>query len=98
MNGERTLSVEMAKKMARTFGVTLDYLVNETGVVAEVTSKDMLERITEIDHLDQEDRRTIIHVIDSLLRDAKAKKPIAPTHKEERYGNRGNKKYNSHYH
>jgi hypothetical protein len=31
----------------------------------------MLGRITEIDHLEQEDRKTIIHAIDSLLRDAK---------------------------
>jgi transcriptional regulator with XRE-family HTH domain len=72
--GEITPSVEVAKKMANAFGVTLDYLVDETGSVAEVTSKEMLARITEIDHLDQEDKKTIIQVIDSLLRDAKTKK------------------------
>jgi transcriptional regulator with XRE-family HTH domain len=72
--GEITPSVGVAKKMANAFGVTLDYLVDETGSVAEVTSKEMLARITEIDHLDQEDKKTIIQVIDSLLRDAKAKK------------------------
>ena len=72
--GEITPSVEVAKKLANAFGVTLDYLVDETGTVAEVTDKEMLNRITEIDHLDQEDKKTIIHVIDSLLRDAKAKK------------------------
>ena len=55
----------------------LDYLVDETGMAAEVTDKEMLDRITEIDHLDQQDKKTIIHVIDSLLRDAKAKKAYA---------------------
>ena len=72
--GEITPSVEVAKKLAEAFGVTLDYLVDESGAVAGVTDKKMLNRITEIGHLDQEDRKTIIHVIDSLLRDAKAKK------------------------
>ena len=72
--GEITPSVEVAKKLANAFGITLDYLVDETGTIAEVTDKEMLSRITEIDHLEQEDKKTIIHVIDSLLRDAKAKK------------------------
>jgi transcriptional regulator with XRE-family HTH domain len=72
--GEITPSVEVAKKLAEAFGVTLDYLVDESGAVAGVTDRAMLNRITEIDHLEREDRKTIIHVIDSLLRDAKAKK------------------------
>ncbi len=69
-----TPSVEVAKKLAEAFGVTLDYLVDETGTVAGVTDREMLNRITEIAHLEQEDKKTIIRVIDSLLRDAKAKK------------------------
>lgn len=71
---EITPSVEVGKKMALAFGVTLDYLVDESGAVSEITDREMLNRVTEIDHLDQEDRITIIRVIDSLLRDAKAKK------------------------
>lgn len=69
-----TPSVEVAKKLAEAFGVTLDYLVDETGTVAGVTDREMLNRITEIDHLDREDKNTILRVVDSLLRDAKAKK------------------------
>lgn len=72
--GEITPSVEVAKKLADAFGITLDYLVDETGSVAEITDREMLDRITEIDHLDQEDRKTVIRVIDSLLRDARARK------------------------
>lgn len=37
----------------------------------------MLTRIVEIEQLDQEDKKTILHVIDSLLRDAKAKRTYA---------------------
>ncbi len=71
---EITPSVEVAKKLAKAFGVTLDFLVDETGTVAEVTDREMLNRITEINCLDQDEKTIVIRVIDSLLRDAKAKK------------------------
>ena len=38
----------------------------------------MLQGLTDIERLDQEDKQTIVHVIDSLLRDAKAKKAYRP--------------------
>lgn len=72
--GEMVPSVEVAKKLADVFGVTLDYLVDDTGKVAEIKDKSMLNRLTDLEQLDQDDRKTIIHVLDSLIRDAKAKK------------------------
>lgn len=75
--GEMTPSVEVAKKLADTFGVTLDFLVDDTGKAAEIKDKAMLQRIMEIQALDTEDQKTIVHVLDSLLRDAKAKKAYA---------------------
>lgn len=72
--GEMTLSVEVAKKLAGTFDVTLDYLVDDTGRAAEIKDKAMLRRIMEIQALDTEDQKTIVQVLDSLLKDAKAKK------------------------
>ena len=74
---EMVPSVEVAKKLADAFGTTLDYLVDETGRQTEIKDKSMLNRVVEIEHLDQEDKKTILHVIDSLLRDAKAKKTYA---------------------
>ena len=70
-------SVEVAKKLADAFETTLDYLVDETGKQAEIKDKAMLNRVVEIEHLDQEDKNTVLRVIDSLLRDAKAKKAYA---------------------
>ena len=67
-------SVEVAKKLANTFGVTLDYLVDDSGNVAGIKDKAMLQRMADIEALTKEDRQTILRVIDSLLRDAKAKK------------------------
>jgi transcriptional regulator with XRE-family HTH domain len=75
--GEMTSSVEVAKKLADTFDVTLDYLVDEKGRAAEIKDKAMLRRLIEIQALDIEDQKTIVHVLDSPLRDAKAKKAYA---------------------
>jgi len=72
---EMVPSVEVAKKMADIFAVTLDYLVDDTGKTAEI--KAMLQRVVEIEALEQEDKKTIVQVIDSLLRDAKARKAYA---------------------
>ena len=75
--GEMVPSVEVAKKLADAFGITLDYLVDQTGTVMKVKDKSMAQRIIDIEQLDPEDKKTIVHVIDSLLRDAKAKKAYA---------------------
>jgi len=77
--GEMTPSVEVAKKIADAFGITMDYLVDDSGKVSELKDKSMLNRMIEIEQLDNEDKKTIVHVIDSLLRDAKAKKTYALT-------------------
>ena len=37
----------------------------------------MLERLQKIENLENKDKNTIVHVIDSLLRDAKARKIYA---------------------
>jgi transcriptional regulator with XRE-family HTH domain len=72
--GEMVPSVEVAKKLADVFGVILDYLVDYTGKVAEIKDKAMLSRLIDLELLDQDDKKTIIRVLDSLIRDAKAKK------------------------
>lgn len=75
--GEMTPSVEVAKKLADAFGITLDYLVDDTGRITDIKDKAMLERLKEIEGLDQEEKKTVVHVIDSLLRDVKARKTYA---------------------
>ena len=72
--GEMVPSVEVAKKLADTFGVTLDYLVDDVGRIADIKDKAMLQRLMDIEAMETEDKKTIVQVIDSLLRDAKAKK------------------------
>jgi hypothetical protein len=54
--------------------VTLDYLVDDMDSIADIKDQAMLQHLTDIEKLDQEDKTTIVHVIENLLRDAKAKK------------------------
>jgi len=74
---EMTPSVEVAKKLADAFNVTMDYLVDDSGNSAEIKDRSMLERLHAIENLESKDKNTIVHVIDSLLRDAKARKTYA---------------------
>jgi transcriptional regulator with XRE-family HTH domain len=74
--GEMVPSVEVAKKLAEAFGVTLDYLADNTGA-AQIKDRTMLQRLIDIETLGQEDKKTLVHVIDSLLRDARARKTYA---------------------
>jgi len=67
----------LLKNWPSLFKVTIDYLVDDTDSISDIKDKAMLQRLTDIEKLDQEDKTTIVHVIDSLLRDAKAKKAYA---------------------
>lgn len=70
---EITPSVEVAKKLADTFGVTLDFLVGDKGVPNILHDQTMMARWQEIDALEPLERDRILSVVDSLVRDAKAR-------------------------
>ena len=70
--GEMTPSIDMAKKLADAFGVTLDYLVSDKEVPNLLQDKAMLNRWKEVDTLTPPERERILSVRDSLVRDAKA--------------------------
>ncbi len=69
-------SVENANKIAKVLGVSLDYLVSEDDSL-EVVDIDMLNRMKEIQRLSEEDRTTVIKIIDAFVRDTKTKKAYA---------------------
>jgi transcriptional regulator with XRE-family HTH domain len=69
-NGKAQPSVEMLQKLARAFGVTMDYLMDEQleePATASVKDKALAERIDQLESLDELDRQTILHVIDTML-------------------------------
>ncbi len=66
--GEITPSVEVAAKIAEALEVSLDYLVGNTSVL--VKDKKMLYRLELLDKIADDDRDTILRVVDSFLKDA----------------------------
>ena len=69
-------SVENAKKIAQALGVSLDYLVSEDDSL-EVVDVDMLNRMLEIQRLAEDDKTTVLKIIDAFIRDTKTKKAYA---------------------
>ncbi|MBO9570637.1 MAG: helix-turn-helix transcriptional regulator [Chitinophagaceae bacterium] len=67
-------SIEVATKMAKAIGVSLDYLV---GFADYELNNTITQKILDIQKLNDEDKNAIIKTIDALLRDAKARKAYA---------------------
>jgi transcriptional regulator with XRE-family HTH domain len=68
-------SVLVAARIAETLGVTLDYLIGNAHELA--VDKQTLKRIREIEALDGNAKAALFTVIDTFLRDAKARKAYA---------------------
>lgn len=64
-------SIETAKNIADSLGVTLDYLLG--GSNSAVLDKSLLKRLEDIERLNQDDKDKIYYFIDMAVRDAKAK-------------------------
>ncbi len=73
--GDAIPSIEVAKRIADAFGVSLDYLVGE-GINSKF-DKNTLKRIKEIELLDDDKKRTLLDVIDTFIRESKGKKAFA---------------------
>lgn len=68
-------SVETAKRIADVFEVTLDFLIDETANAS--FDKQSVKRLKDIEHLNEDDKKTLFAMIDAFLRDAKARKAYA---------------------
>jgi len=68
-------SVETAKKIADVFEVTLDFLIDESANAS--FDKQTVKRLKDIEHLSDDDRKTLFAMMDAFLRDAKARKAYA---------------------
>jgi transcriptional regulator with XRE-family HTH domain len=67
---EVTPSVEIATRLAKALGVSLDYLV---GLTDEPLETDTLQRVLQVQRLEDEDRQHVLFTLDAMLRDAKAR-------------------------
>ena len=68
-------SIEILLKMAKTFNVTIDYLIGE----GEFSSydKEIIKRIEDIDQLDEETKKHLFFLVDNVIQNFKTKKAFA---------------------
>ncbi len=67
-------SIEVASKIAEELDVTIDYLINGTAILLD---KHNIERLQDIQKLNDDDKQHVLTTLDALLRDAKARKAYA---------------------
>ncbi len=73
--GEAIPSIDAAKKIADALGVSLDYLVGETSQTS--FDKRTLERIQELELLEESKKQTLYDLIDTYIRDCKTRKTFS---------------------
>ena len=68
-NGKYQPSLEVIKKLAKAFEISIDDLLSDEEEISEVriNNKSLAEKLRLIDSLDEEDKQAIIKVIDSML-------------------------------
>ncbi|MFT5336509.1 MAG: transcriptional regulator with XRE-family HTH domain [Luteibaculaceae bacterium] len=64
-------SIEVVVKLAKAFEVSVDYLLGE-GANANF-NKEMVNRLDELEHLPDDEKRRIYHYMDLVIRDFKTK-------------------------
>jgi len=72
---EAAPSIDAAKKIADAFEVSLDYLVGE-GQNSKFDKK-TLKRLHDLEALEEEKKKTLYDLMDTYIRDAKARKAYA---------------------
>jgi transcriptional regulator with XRE-family HTH domain len=72
---ENLPSIEMVAKMAKAFGVTIDYLIGEGENAA--LDKETVDRINDIQKMDSNTKSVLFNVIDTYIQNFKTKKAFA---------------------
>jgi transcriptional regulator with XRE-family HTH domain len=73
--GEAVPSIDAAKKIADALEVSLDHLVGE-GLLNGFDKK-TLQRLHDLEHLEEDKKKTLLDLIDTYIRDAKGRKAYA---------------------
>ena len=74
---DMTPSVEVAHKLARTLGVTVDYLVGGHDPPEAFKDPAMLDHWKALEEIAPEDRDRILYLVDGLIRDARRRQAYA---------------------
>lgn len=68
-----TPSIDVARKLANVFGVTVDYLVGGNGPANALQDKATINRWDALNKLSRDDRDRIVYVLESLIREAQTR-------------------------
>lgn len=68
---DNTPSVEVLLKLAKAFGVSVDYLIGESDLSS--IDKENIKRLEDIENLPSQDKEHILFAIDNMIRGAKLK-------------------------
>ena len=67
-------TIEVAAKIARILGVSLDYLVGNSDTLL---NQEIIDRVIEIQNLDDEDKKPILYTLDNLLQNVRTKQAFS---------------------
>jgi transcriptional regulator with XRE-family HTH domain len=70
-----TPSIDVIIKLARTFGVTVDFLIGESDNSS--FDMDIVERINDIQKMDKQTKEVLFNVIDTYIQNFKTKKAFS---------------------
>jgi transcriptional regulator with XRE-family HTH domain len=73
--GDMMPSIDIATKIAEALEVSLDFLVGKSSLLLK--DKNMLNRLEDINLLNDDDKKGILFALDGLIRDAKTRKAYA---------------------
>jgi transcriptional regulator with XRE-family HTH domain len=70
---EITPSVDVVRRFAEAFGVTLDFMISEKEMPQALKDPGMMDRWRALDGLPGDDRDRILYMVDGLIRDARTR-------------------------
>ena len=76
LKGERDISIEVADKLAKFYGISIDELIYMNGKIPDevtIIDKSVNERLKLIEQLEEEDKNAVYRIIDTMLTKSKFK-------------------------
>ncbi len=74
--GERDISIEVADKLAKFYGISIDELIHMNGKIPQevtIIDKSVNERLKLIEQLEEDDKNAVYRIIDTMLTKSKFK-------------------------
>ena len=74
---EMTPSIDVAKNISRFLHTTVGYMLGDTDTADLFKDPIMLQRLSELDYMQYEDKNHILHVLDGFIKSVKLKNIVS---------------------